>query len=356
MKKTIWTLLLICQFVFAANTGIIPTPQQIELDGQRLKLSTRTAFEFAGDPKNLDKGMEILSEALAAFGGSGKTLTVILEKAHDFTIEDLSPEQLSEAYCLEITPEKVLIRSGSDKGLFYGLMSLTQLVKASDDGTVPTLKILDYPDMTWRGISDDFSRGQVSTMENFGTILRFLGEYKQNFYMPYMEDLVQLDRYPEIGKGRGALSKAEIAELLRIARQYFVQVIPIFQTLGHYENILSHPDYIQFGEYPGAASLNSIDENTDQFLFNMLDEVVPQFESEYFHIGCDESWDVGLGATKELVREYGSARVHADHYNKVYDKVRSCGKKVLMYGDIILRQPEILDMIPKDIIIVDWHY
>ncbi|MDZ7796711.1 MAG: hypothetical protein U5N56_06575 [Candidatus Marinimicrobia bacterium] len=34
--------------------------------------------------------------------------------------------------------------------------------------------------------------------------------------------------------------------------------------------------------------------NTDRFLFNMLDEVVPQFESDYFHIGCDESRDVGL--------------------------------------------------------------
>ncbi|MBN2781408.1 MAG: hypothetical protein JXR21_05550, partial [Candidatus Marinimicrobia bacterium] len=62
------------------------------------------------------------------------------------------------------------------------------------------------------------------------------------------------------------------------------------------------------------------------------------------------------GATKALVEKYGSARVHADHYNKVYEKVRSYGKKVLMYGDIILRQPEILDMIPKDIMIVDWHY
>jgi len=88
----------------------------------------------------------------------------------------------------------------------------------------------------------------------------------------------------------------------------------------------------------------------------MLDEVVPQFKSEYFHIGCDESRDVGLGATKDLVKKVGSARVHADHYNKVYDKVTSQGKKILMYGDIILRHPEIMDMIPKDIIIVDWHY
>lgn len=356
MKKIIWMMLFVCRFVLATNVGIIPIPQHVELSGQVFRLGSMVEFELVGDPQNLDKGREILTEALAQSGGSAKSLSVILEKAPDFSIENLSPEQLSEAYSLEITPEKVLIRSGSDKGLFYGLMSLTQLVKASDDGKIPALKILDYPDMAWRGISDDFSRGQVSTMENFGSILRFLGEYKQNIYMPYMEDLVQLERYPDIGEGRGALSKEDIAELQRLAKQYFIEVIPIFQTLGHYENILSDPDYVQYAEYPGAASLNSIDDKTDQFLFNMLDEVVPQFESPYFHIGCDESWDVGLGATKALVEKEGSARVHADHYNKVYNKVRAYGKEVLMYGDIILRQPEILDMIPKDIIIVDWHY
>jgi len=358
MKKLTWVILLICQFVLAANVGIIPTPQQVELSGQGFWLSAKADFELVGNPQNLKKGQEILSEALAeiAGGSAEKTKSIILEKKDDFKIDNLSTEQLSEAYSLEISPEKILIQSGTDKGLFYGLMSVTQLVKAAEDGTIPTLKILDYPDMTWRGISDDFSRGQVSTMENFETILRFLGEYKQNIYMAYMEDVIQMDQYPDIGVGRGALSKQEIAELQKIAEQYFVQVIPIFQTLGHYENILSNPKYMQYAEYPGAASLNSSDKNTDQFLFNMLDEVIPQFESEYFHIGCDESRDVGLGATKKLVKKKGSARVHADHYNKVYNKVTSYGKKVMMYGDIILRHPEIMDLIPKDIIIVDWHY
>ncbi len=358
MKKLPWVILLICPFVFAANVGIIPTPQQVERSGQRFRLGVRADYELVGDPQNLKKGREILSEALAETAGfsTESTMTVILEKKDDFTIDDISAEQLSEAYSLEISSEKILIRSGTGKGLFYGLMSVTQLVKAAEDGTIPTLRILDYPDMAWRGISDDFSRGQVSTMENFETILRFLGEYKQNIYMPYMEDVIQMDPYPDIGAGRGALSKQEIAELQRIAGEYFVQVIPIFQTLGHYENILSDPTYMQYAEYPGAASLNSIDKNTDRFLFNMLEEVIPQFESEYFHIGCDESRDVGLGATKALVEKKGSARVHADHYNKVYHKVTSQGKKVMMYGDIILRHPEIMDMIPGDIIIVDWHY
>ena len=358
MKKTVYLILIIFQFALASNTGIIPRPQEVEICDQVCHLSAKVDFILVGNPQNLEKGREIVTEALTEIspGRSDKNISIILEKIDGFKIDHVSKEQVSEAYSLEIAAEKILIQAGSDKGLFYGLMSVTQLVRASDDGTIPTLKILDYPDMSWRGISDDFSRGQVSTMENFETILRFLGEYKQNIYMPYMEDVVQFDQYPDIGVDRGALSKQDIAQLQKMAEQYFVQVIPIFQTLGHYENILSDPTFRKYAEFPGAASLNTIDEQTDTFLFNMLDELIPQFHSDYFHIGCDESRDVGFGASKELVKKNGTARVHADHYNKIYDKVTSQGKKVMMYGDIILRHPEILDMVPKDIIIVDWHY
>jgi len=154
MKKIIWAILVICQFVLAANVGIIPTPQQVELSGQGFRLSAKVDFVLVGNPQNLKKGREILSEALTeiAGGSAEKTKSIILEKKDDYKIDNLSTEQLSEAYSLEISPEKILIQSGTDKGLFYGLMSVTQLVKVAEDGTIPTLKILDYPDMTWRGI------------------------------------------------------------------------------------------------------------------------------------------------------------------------------------------------------------
>ena len=73
-------------------------------------------------------------------------------------------------------------------------------------------------------------------------------------------------------------------------------------------------------------------------------------------MGADESYDVGLGASKYLVDESDIATVHANHYKKVYNICKKYGKTVLMYGDIILKHPEILSKIPKDIIVVDWHY
>ena len=48
--------------------------------------------------------------------------------------------------------------------------------------------------------------------------------------------------------------------------------------------------------------------------------------------------------------------MHAAHYRRIHDLVKGRGKKMIMYADIILERPEILEMIPKDIILMDWHY
>jgi hypothetical protein len=183
-----------------------------------------------------------------------------------------------------------------------------------------------------------------------------MARYKMNTYMPYLEDMLVFDKYPEIGKGRGALTKNEVKQIISYANKNFIEVIPIFQTLGHFENILSQPEFLKYAEFPGAASLCVSNEDIYSFLEEMLKEVFELFPSEYFHMGADESYDVGLGKSKYLADKYGLAKLHADHYKKVYDICKKFGKKVMMYGDIILNHPEILSMIPKDITIVDWHY
>jgi hypothetical protein len=235
-------------------------------------------------------------------------------------------------------------------------MSLVQLLDKAESPKLQFVKIIDWPNMKIRGISDDISRGQVSTLKNFKKIIRNIARYKMNVYMPYLEDMIQFPQYPDIGKDRGALSPEEIKELVAYAKNYFVEIIPIFQTLGHYENILLQKKFLKYAEFPGAASLNVSNDSTYIFLESMLKEVFKLFPSKYFHMGADESFDVGLGKSKYLVDKYGIAKVHADHYKKIYDICKKYGKDVMMYGDIILRHPEILTMIPKDITIVDWHY
>jgi hexosaminidase len=348
------------------NINIIPTPQNIiypkiekhfELDN----------FEIMGNnnfsnPK-IKVSVDFLENELKNILGNETdksdrkyTTQIKLEPVESFSPEEQIPEKFKdEAYILEIEEYSVNIKAINSKGIYYGVQSLLQLVE-SNNGSLPLCRIIDYPNMKIRGISDDFSRGQVSTMDNFKRIIDFMAKYKMNTYMPYMEDVIQFDNYPEIGVNRGALSKEEIREIVEYADERFIEVIPVFQTLGHYENILSQPEFIKYADFPGGASLDITNEETYVFLESLMSEVFELFPSKYFHIGADESYDIGLGNSRKLLEQSDLATVHANHYKRVYDICKKNNKEVLMYGDIILSHPEILEKIPNDITIVDWHY
>ena len=221
---------------------------------------------------------------------------------------------------------------------------------------MPAVAIRDWPLQPIRGITDDISRGQVSTMDNFKKIVRFLARYKLNTYSLYLEDMFVFKSHPLIGRGRGALTVREVKELDAYARRYHVELIPIFETLGHWENILAMPQYLRYAEFPGAHTLNVSDEDVYRMLDEMIGELAGAFSSRYFNIAADESWDVGLGVNKDRVAASDLATVHAGHYSRLFGILKKYHKRPMMYGDVILNNPAILDKIPKDVVVVDWHY
>ena len=270
---------------------------------------------------------------------------------------NLGPALKDEGYILDVGRDGVVIIAESPTGRFYGVMSLLQMLRREKRSVmVPGVFIRDWPLQKMRGISDDLSRGQVSTMDNFKKIIRFLARYKLNVYAPYIEDIFRFKSYPQIGRGRGDLTAAEMKELDAYAKRYHVQLIPIFETLGHWENILLLPEFSRYAEFPGAHTLNVSDESIYTMLDQMIGELSGAFSSPYFNIAADESWDVGLGASKQRVEASDLATVHAEHYKRLFAILKKYKKKPMMYGDILLNNPAILEKIPKDVTIVDWHY
>ena len=84
---------------------------------------------------------------------------------------------------------------------------------------------------------------------------------------------------------------------------------------------------------------------------------MPNFESRLFNIGCDETFDLlGEGRSAAAVKEKGEGRVYLDFLLKVADLVRKRGKRPMFWGDVILRHPELVPELPKDLIALDWGY
>jgi hypothetical protein len=113
---------------------------------------------------------------------------------------------------------------------------------------------------------------------------------------------------------------------------------------------------MRFAEFPGAHTLNVSDDSIYVLLDEMIGELASVFSSPLFHMGADESWDVGRGATSGRVARTSIAAVHVEHYRRLFEIIRKHGKKPMIYGDVLLDHPEILSDIDQDVIIVDWHY
>ncbi len=264
-----------------------------------------------------------------------------------------------QGYILVSVGTELYLEASTPQGMFYGIQTLIQLLNSSQDKlSLNELRIIDFPALQIRGVSDDISRGQAPTIENLKKFIKELSHYKVNqYYLVYMQDMFKFTNHPEIGKGRGVYSKEDIIELQNYAKNHFIEIIPIFQTIGHWENILHHPDYWIYGEFPGSNSLNIANEEIYDLLDEMIGELREAFKSEYFHIGADESWDVGKLASKSMIENVGIGKAYLNHYKRVYDIVKKHGyKKVIIYHDILYKYKEVLEGLPKDMIIMYWKY
>jgi hypothetical protein len=350
-----------------AEIRVLPAPKFVKEENGIVKFD-KVRFEFsegADDNAALDELSRFFKRDIVKDNKAG-TLTIeahLLQKGVNSPMVDVpapivdSVYSSEEGYYLIVDREGVRIFASSKAGIFYGVVTFLQLVtKEKGKYLLPDVTIADYPGLKMRGISDDISRGQISTLSNFKKIIRFLAMYKMNIYMPYIEDEFDFKSFPDFSKGRAPLTSKEVAELDAYAKLYHVEIIPIFETLGHMEDVLLKTEFEKYAEFPGATCVNVSSDSTYDFMKSLLSEIAPAFSSSYFNMAADESFDVGLGASKRLVDSLGVDVVHAAYYKRVYDILKSLDKKVLMYGDIILKNPQILSEIPKDIIIVDWQY
>lgn len=357
---------------------IIPTPQRVVRTPQVFRLTSQTRIILGGHSTPADEfAAQQINARLSELHRS--PLRIVREESlrkisTDFIFLGspqspfvkewlkkqkavLSPQMKDEGYLVDVSQDAVVIVGESPQGRFYGVTTLGMMFEQQKKSvTLPGAIIHDWPMQRFRGVTDDLSRGQMSTMENFKKIIRFLSRHKLNVYSPYMEDVFAMKRHPLIGKERGELTAAQVTELDAYAKQYHVELIPTFQTLGHWENILVLPEYVQYAEFPGASGLNVANDAIYPLLDGMIGEVSAAFSSPYFNMAADESVNVGLGGSKAKVAASDIATVHAGHYAKLFEILKKYSKKPMMYGDIILSNPKILEKIPKNVIIIDWQY
>ncbi len=270
---------------------------------------------------------------------------------------DLWPEDRigGEGYVLSIDRQRVILAANTSAGLFYAVQSLKQLVRGLGTETrLPCLRIVDWPDLGYRGIMDDISRGPVPTLEFMKRQVQRLSELKINLLSYYTEHVVATASHGDFAPAGGAVTMKEWKELSDFASCYFIQLAGNFQSLGHFEKILALPQYRPLGDTD--RMLSPVSEESFRFIREIYAEMIPVFSAPFFMINCDESWDLGRGTSKTLVDCTGVAEVYADHVTRLNQEVNRYGRRAHLWGDMALEHRDLLKRLPHDIILGAWDY
>lgn len=366
-------LSMLMQNTFAQHQiTLVPNPQEIEYGEGAFAISDDISINYLmGDAQTIAlidqqlkkefkfvRGYEVIKKE----GTASKRIRIAVKGRNstiDNLIESLEPKNnkrfREEGYILRSTKSDITIVAYTAKGAFYGAQTLKQLIR-SHNGTfsIPAMTITDWPDLEIRGMMDDISRGPVPTKEYMYQQIERMAEMKVNMLTYYTQDVVKTESHPAFAPPGGALDIKEWSELADYAKKYHIDLVGNFQSFGHFDQILKHPEYEHLGE--SGMLLSPAFEESYELLEDIYTEMIPAFHSDYFHINSDETFDLGSGASKAMVDSLGESVVYANHIKRIHKIITGLGKKVMMWGDIALDHPEILDMLPKDIILITWGY
>ena len=130
---------------------------------------------------------------------------------------------VSGAYLLDINEDGISIMGYDERGAFYGLQTLRQIVKQNRDGKLPCLSINDWPDLPARGVVEGFY-GTPWSHEARLSLIDFYGRFKMNTYVygpkddPYHSSPYWRDPYP-------AAQARNISELVRACERNRVDFV-----------------------------------------------------------------------------------------------------------------------------------
>ncbi|MHC4873859.1 MAG: family 20 glycosylhydrolase [Planctomycetota bacterium] len=203
----------------------------------------------------------------------------------------------------------------------------------------------------------DVNRGRIPKLETVYRHVEILEKWGLDGILFYIECVIDTSVFPACGCGSTPLTHDYIQELSAFLKQKKMDFIPLVQILGHQEHLLEKTEMQEHAESaPDGHSFRIDSKKTRKKVKEWLTEIVPLFNSEYFHVGCDEVWDIGLGKSRQYVNEMGYEEAVADYLNEMTSFISSLGKKPVIYADLIIHYPGLRDLLNKDIIICNWGY
>mgnify|MGYP005835151917 CR=1 FL=1 len=360
--KTSWIFSTICLTLLshlpsaASDLWLIPQPKE-QIKGETVIPTPKTVRL-----KVPAEAEEIFQEMLALLDEPKDRISVRADssvegwsfKTTDMTILPEAPADEPDGYTLQITAQWIAASANSLQGLRYALLTLRQILNHS--GNMPEVTIRDYPSLKQRGFMIDMVRLKEKDSYYF-YLLRQIAELKVNELYLHLTDndgcSIELKRHPELAT-INAMDQETLKSLIHDAHILGVTLVPEIESWGHARWILSH--HPELAEGDRLDSLCLTEEAVYPLLESILAEVAGVFPGETIHLGCDEAI-YGLDDRCKLeIESMGAGKLIAKHINRLNRYVRSLGKTSAIWSDVVLKYPDALEYLDKDIRQVNRDY
>ena len=160
----------------------------------------------------------------------------------------------------------------------------------------------------------DVSRNRVPTTGQLQLASKWLSDMKVNHAQLYTEHTFAYVGHEEVWQGWSPITPEQIRSLASVYDNRGVELAANQNCFGHLASWLRHPKYAHLAEthgdwvfdvWPrsGPFSLCPTDSKSLELVEDMLGQLLPCFTSPLVNIGCDETYDIGFGRSKEEVAE-----------------------------------------------------
>jgi hypothetical protein len=336
-----------------ADWLLLPTPRQMELTGVAKDFGSQAVQWPLSAAPETDAVQNAALTELARVGTGGTPTPVKL-------VIDPAGMPHPEGYDLTIPPNAaggITIVAHDEMGHFYAAQTLRQLAQlAVRNGYVPAVHIVDWPDFPNRGVMIDVARCKVPEMATLYKLVDLMASWKFNQLQMYTEHTFAYKNHHVVWEDASPMTPAQIRDLDAYCKARFIQLIPNQNSFGHMGRWLGRPEYAHLAETPEGADLCPVDPGSIALLSDMYNDLLPCFTSPYANVGCDETFTLGKGRSKAECDAKGVGRVYLGFLMQIRDLVKSHGKNMQFWADIINNHPELIPELPKDVTAMEWGY
>jgi len=209
--------------------------------------------------------------------------------------------------------------------------------------------------------------------ENKGEVCAFLdhcARFGFNTVFFYLEDRIKTKSYP-YSPSEESYTPSEMRELVSYADWIGIEIIPIVSNHSHTERFLRHKELAPLAELYGRIKGRFVEAGVEHYVTTCTEnpltyaffdeyyrEIAEIFPSKYFHAGLDESFDIGMceRCKARAEREGGLSGIFLDHLKHTNELLKSLGKTMMMFDDMLYITETPIETLPKDIVLCSWNY